>query len=278
MKRFVLVLCVSAMYPVQPAAAQSRGQYTYTAGELTAKRVGRLRSGVRMSPIRALLLKPVKKISWDETPFSEVTDWVKAQSTEHGKVNVIVKWRALEIESIDKETPITLEMEDTNVASVLDEVLDQLSDLDPVTYVGIRNRLRISTKSDLDRKLYVRVYNIDDIFFEVQNFRGSPQIDLAQQQRGGGGGGGGGGGQANVQSIFGQSGGGGGNQDDNQDNDEEDEERGEEVMEWLRAIIEPDSWEENGGLGTMAVFNKQLTVRNTLSVHEEIGGPFHLDR
>ncbi|MEE9294857.1 MAG: hypothetical protein V3W34_07860 [Phycisphaerae bacterium] len=277
MKRLILALCVSGLCFTQSSFAQRRGEITFTAKELTRRDTGRLRTGLRKSPIRALLLKRVKQIRWDETPFREVTDWVRAQSTEHGKVNVVVKWPALAIESIDQETPVTLEMEDTTVAEVLDEVLDQLTDLDPVTYIGIKNRLKISTKSDINRKLYTRIYNIDDIFFEVQNFRGSPQIDLNQQQQGAGGGGGGQGGQAQVQSIFGQSGGGGGT-DDDQDNEEEDDERADEIMEWLRTVVEPDSWDENGGLGTMAVFNKQLTVRNTLEVHEILGGPFHLDK
>ncbi len=272
MKRVVILTCLCGLVCVQPSFGQRRGG-TFTARELTQRDGGRLRLQVRLSPIRALLLHRVEKVSWDEALFRDVVDWVKAQGTESGRVNVVVKWPALAVESIDQESPVTLEMKDTTVAEVLDEVLDQLTDIDPITYIGINNKLRISTKSDFDRKLYTRIYNVDDIFFEIQSFRGSPQIDLNQRQQGGGGGGGSGG-QANVQSIFGQSGGGGGNDDD--DDEDEDDEREEEILEWIRTTVDPDSWQENGGLGTLAVFNKMLTVRNTLDVHELLGGPFHI--
>ncbi len=272
MKRMMLVAALFGLCIPGFASAQLK-----SAKNPTRTSTGRLQIGGKKSPIRALLLKHVDSVNFDETTFREVLDWVRDQSTEHGKVNVIAQWRALAVESIDEESPVTLQMEDTTVAEVLDEALDQLSDLDPLTYVGIRNNLKVSTASDFDRKLYTRVYNVDDIFFEIKNFFGSPQIDLNQQQQGGGGGGGGQGGQAQVQSIFGNSGGGGGN-DDNNENDEEDEERGEEIMEWIRATVEPNTWEENGGFGTMDVFNKNLVIRNTLKVHETIGGPFHIDK
>ncbi len=229
----------------------------------------------KLHPVRALLLKRVDRVQWEEQPLIDVVDWLKSQSPEDQPVNIVVKWRALEIESIDQDSVITLDLQETTVAQVLDEVLDQLSDLDPLRYRAIDNKLKISTLSDFDRQLFVRVYNIQDIMFEVRNFFGSPQIDLNQQQQGGGGGGGQGG-QQQIESIFGQ-GGGGGNQQDNQQDDGQDEERAEQVMEWIRLVVAPDTWQENGGLGTMDVYNQQLIVRNSLSVHEILGGPFRFD-
>ncbi len=275
MKRTMVIAAMFGLCCPGLTSAQARRPEARTAKELIRKDSGRLRIGGTASPIRALLLKRVENVTFEETTLAEVLDWLRNQSTETGKVNVLAQWRALAIESIDDESPVTLQMEDTTVAEVLDEVLEQLSDLDPLTYIGIKNKLKISTKSDFDRKLYTRVYNIDDIFFEIRNFRGSPQIDLNQKQQNSGGGGGSGG-QAQVQSIFGNTGGGG--NDDDQDNEEEDEARGTEIMDWIRATVDPNSWEENGGFGTMDVFNKMLVVRNTLEVHEMLGGPFHIDK
>ena len=274
MKRLTVMVSLAVVWLVSPSSAQrTDGLDRLSSG--SARRAGRVRSAPRMHPIRALLLKRVDGVSWDEAPLSDVFDWLGAQSTEHGKVNIVVRWRALEGESIDRDAVVTLQMDDTTVKDVLDEVLDQLSDDEPLTYLGQGNMLRISTKTDFDRKLYVRTYDISDILIRVRNFRGSPQIDLQQQQQSSGGGGGGAGGQAQVQSIFSGQGGGGGDDDD--DEDEDDGERADEVMEWIRAVVEPESWQENAGLGTMKVINNQLTVRNTLTVHELLGGPFHLD-
>ena len=102
--------------------------------------------------VRALLLRKVEQVSWDETPLGEVLDWLRAQSTQHGKVNVVLRSRALAAEGIDRDSPVTLELEDVTVAEVLREVLSQLSGSDPLSYVSKGNVLRISTKSDFRRK------------------------------------------------------------------------------------------------------------------------------
>ncbi len=240
-----------------------------------SNRSTRVRRAHRVLPIRALLQKRVDKVTFDDTAFSDVIDWLRSQKTPQGKVNIVPRWRALLAnQSIDEDSVVSLTMEDTTVKAVLDEVLDQLSDLDPLTYMGTGKTLKISTKSDFDRKLYTRLYDIADILLEIQDYTGSPQIDLQQQQQSSGGGGGGQGGRANVQSIFSNSGGGG----DDDDEEDDDDERFDEIMDWIKAVVEPDSWIDNGGLGSMAVFNDQLAVRATLTVHEILGGPFDFDR
>lgn len=274
MRRMSLITVLAMAWLATPLFAQSSVARSRGSLDLN-RRSGRVSSSPKMHPIRALLLKRVDRVSWEETQFSDVLDWLKTQSTEHGKVNVVVRWAALGVESITPDSEVTLEMEGATVKDILDEVLDGLSDLDPLTYVGKNNILKISTKSDFDRKLFVRTYDIADILFTVRNYRGSPQIDLQNQQQSGGGGGGSQG-QARVQSVFGGQGG-GGNDDDDDDEDEDDDERAEEIMEWIQTIVEPESWVEAGGLGAMRVMNKQLTVYNTLTVHEILGGPFHLD-
>ncbi|NOT01189.1 MAG: hypothetical protein HOP29_11230 [Phycisphaerales bacterium] len=225
-----------------------------------------------MNPIRALLLKPVESVAWDGNALGDIVEWLKTES--EGKVNIVVQEKALAVESIDMDTEVTLEMHNTTVAEVLNEVLDSISDIDPLTYVGSGTKLKISTKSDFDKKLFTRTYDISDVLVKIKNNRGSPQIDLQQQQQGSGGGGGSNG-QARVQSIFSGQGGGGGDEDE--DDEGEDEERSTEIMEFIRMTVEPDTWQENNGLGTMNVFNRQLVVRNTLTVHEILGGPFHFD-
>lgn len=225
-----------------------------------------------MNPIRALLLKPVESVVWDGDALGDVIEWLKTES--EGKVNIVVQWKALGVESIDEDTEVRLEMHDTTVAEVLSEVLEGISDIDPLTYLGSGTKLKISTKSDFDKKLFTRSYDISDVMVKIRNNRGSPQIDLQQQQQSSGGGGGQNG-QTQVQSIFSGQGGGGGDEDE--EDEGEDEERATEIMDFIRITVEPDSWQENNGLGTMNVFNRQLVVRNTLTVHEILGGPFHFD-
>ncbi len=271
MKRMSQMLVPAMAMSALPAMGQSGDR-----GLLSdmSTRSGRMTSKRTLTPVRELLQKKVDRVEWFEQPFSDVIDWLRAQSSEGESVNVIAKWKALNVESVDFDSPVTLNMSDTSVKEVLDEVLDQLTDIDPLTYVGMGNRLKISTKSDFDQKLYTRVYDIADVLLKVRNFTGSPQIDLQQQQQGGGGGGGSGG-QVQVQSIFGGSGGGG--EDEQEDDDDEEEERAEEIIAFIEAVVEPDIWVTNGGLSSMRIFNKLLIVRSTLTVHEMLGGPFHFD-
>lgn len=229
-------------------------------------------------PVRALLTKRVDAVNFEESSLSEVFDWLRGQTTEVGAVNIVPNWKALSTTlSVDEETPVTLTMRNATVSDVLDEVLAQLSDdVNSATYVGIGNRLKVSTRKDFDAKLITRSYDVSDLMFKVKNFGSSPQIDLSQQQMQGGGGGGQGG-MAQVQSVFGGQGGGGQGQDEDEEEDEEDDERADQLMEWIRNTVEPTSWQEDGGLGRLSVFNKQLIVHNTLSVHEQLGGFVRLD-
>lgn len=215
-----------------------------------------------------LLRKRVENVDWIDTPFEEVIDWLKDES--EGRANIVPRWGQLSIESLDRDTLVTLQLNNTTVADVLNEMVDQLSPDGEVTFRAVGNTLKISTKSDFDRKMYVRVYDATDILIRVYDFgEESPEIDL--QQTGGGGGGGGGSGRSVFQGASGGSGSQGG-----EEAEDDLEERLEELRELIEQIIAPDSWDtsDTGGAGRIRIFNRSLIVYNTVEVHEMIAGPF----
>ena len=218
-----------------------------------------------MSESQRVLHKPVAQIEWEDTTLEEIFEWVNEQ----GKATVVVRWRALEEEGVEPDTMVNLKLRDTTVGRALAEALDQVSENDPVLVRGIRSMIKISTRSDFNRKLYVRVYPIDHLLLTVPDFTDAPRVDLTQQSSGGGGGGGGG----DTEPIF--------SDDDSGDDIDEQEEvarRIEDLILLIEGTIEPDTWLVNGGEGTIAVFNKQLLiVRNSIEVHEKLGGPFEFD-
>ena len=223
---------------------------------------------------RALLRKRIKEaIDWDERTFEEIIEWLQGLSDD--KVNIVVRWGPLSGEGVDRDFPVTLQLKDVTVAEVLNEALDQLSEEGQITYHAIENKLKISTKSDFDRKLYLRVYEVTDILFQVPDFgRSAPTVDLEAAARSGGSRGGGGGGQ----SIFAGSGGGSSSEDLEQE-ESEVEERIEDLRTLIMAVIEPDSWFDNGGQGRIEVFdNRTLIVRATIEVHEKLAGYFTLKK
>jgi len=222
-----------------------------------------------------LLRRPVESVDWEDAPFEDVIDWVKDMSD--GQVNVIPRWGPLANQSVDRDSPVTLQLTNSTVAEVLNEIMEQLSEDGELRYHGIGNKLKISTRTDFDRKLYRRLYDVNDILFRVPNLgRGAPMIDL-QQTTGGGGGGGGGGGQ----SIFSGSGGGSSQEDSGEQAEQRLQENLEDLRELIEQTIAPETWntdQEAGGRGRIRIFNRSVIVYNTIEVHEMIAGRFELGK
>lgn len=239
----------------------------------------RPRRTVNIPPIRAVLCRHVDRIRWDDAPLREIFDWLRTQRTRHGHVNVVPRWRALATAGISSDTLVTLELENTTVADVLFEVFDQIAGPDPVMYRGHGNVLRISTQSDFRRTLHTRAYDIAEILFKARATRVKSGIGIGQQSRFGrvtgtpGGGLGGTGENVDVgTTILGDV-----DNDDN-DNDDRDDEDVEKFVNWIKSTVEPDTWDINGGPGTLAIFDGALIVRNSADVHAILGHPIRADR
>ncbi len=227
-------------------------------GLLTATALGQTRSTL------TLLNDRIPEVSFEDAPFDQVMDWV----ADYSNVNVVVRWQSLELSGIERDKPITIRVRNLRLSQVLWMVMNEAGGSDvKLAYRASGNLLVMSTADDLGQEMMVRVYDVSDLLIRVPRFRGAPRIDLTQQSAGGGGGGG---------NVFGGSSGGGGQDDDEdqggQGNDVNDE-LAEQMIDLIRQTIEPDSWVENGGLGTIQAFGRQLVVRNNILVHQSLGGP-----
>lgn len=219
----------------------------------------------------ALLDKHVDSVDWVEITFEEVIDWLRDLS--EGGVNVVPRWSALGVDSVTPESLITLKLSNLTVAEVMNEVLGQLSEDNTLGYQASRNNLRISTKGDFNRRMYVRVYDVTDILFRVYDFgEEAPQIDLQQAGKGSSGGGGG-----SSQSVFsGASSSGSSRQQGGKQAEEELRKQLEDLKTLIQNAIEPSSWAiaGTGGQGTIEIFHRSLVVYATIDVHERIAGAF----
>ncbi len=257
----------------------------------------------RVAPAVATLNKRVESIDWDDVPLDSVIEWLREEGP---RTNVIVVWRALEAQGIDADTPVTLKFRDARVGQILGEVLNQVSYDSELSFRGEGNTIKISTRSDFNRKLYVRAYDVSDLIFQVPDFKG-PRIDVTGGGGGGGAGGGGGGGiggggggiggggggigggggaSGGIGGGGGGIGGGGGfgsqppfsDSGDSEGEDEEGkslEERMDDIVELIRNTVEPDDWAKTGGgKNTIRAWNRMIVVRAPIEVHELIGGPF----
>ncbi|MFH1108752.1 MAG: hypothetical protein V1790_06115 [Planctomycetota bacterium] len=263
-----------------PQAADDADQPKATISEATIPGPGSSRA------VETLLRKRVDAIDWRDKPFEDVLAWLRDNG--EGRVNILPKWGQLGVENVKGDSLITLQLNNTTVADVLNETLDQLSEKDTesqLRYRGIGNKLTISTRQDFERRLYVRIYDATDILFRVPDFgRNAPVIDLQKSSQGGGAGGGGGSGQ----SVFGGAGGGAsGSQESGsgQQAEQENETRLKKLKDLIQATIARESWDLTGtqgaatpgaatGRGRIEIFNSTLVISNTIEVHEMIAGAF----
>lgn len=68
---------------------------------------------------------------------------------------------------------------------------------------------------------------------------------------------------------------GSGSEEDEGDEDKPLEERMAELVELIKAVVEPDSWEPEGE-NTIRAWKTNIIIRAPIEVHEIIGGPFIL--
>ena len=270
----------------------------FVAVSVSAQTTWTSQSGLPVSPsafsqplsanaVADVLSERVDSVDWVDRTFEEVIQWVRERGD--ARINIVPRWNHLGVEGISRDSLVTLQLNNTNVADVLNEALVQLSDSDEVRYRGLRNKLTISTRADFERKLHTKVYDVTDILFQVPDFgQGAPLIDLKRAAASGGGGGGGG------QTVFG--GGGGQGQEQivgGEQAEQELEERLTKLRQLIEQSIEPQSWDLSGtpgqagggaagtgggGRGRIRIFNRSLVVTNTIEIHEQIAGFFSMGR
>ncbi len=297
-----MLFCLTSLADAQTTSG--RGVKNEVSPPSSAPKRTKAGSKARVEPPVVRLLKTrVDAIDWEDRTFGDVIEWLESLAP----VNVVVSWRELEMVGIDRDTPVTLRMRDATVASILTTVLEQSGDGDTLRWRGQDNTLKISTREAFNRKMYVRIYEVADLVFPVPDYP-TPNIGPVGGGLGGGGFGGGGlggglgggglgggglgggpggglggggfgggdfgGGGFGGGGLGGQGGAGAGQ---GAGHDGGVEENLDKLVELIKNTIEPDSWDDAGGKGTIRIWRQSLVVRNNIEVHEKIGGPFYVE-
>ncbi|MBI5864089.1 MAG: hypothetical protein HZB38_06230 [Planctomycetes bacterium] len=235
-----------------------------------APAAGRTLPGQRNTGTLAQLNKRIPEVSFEGLPLDQVIDWLQGYTG----MNVNVHWQTLTDAGVARDKGITIKVKNLRLSQVLWMIMNEAGGPDiKLAYRASGNLLILSTEDELGKEMLVRVYEVGDLLLRIRDFYGAPQIDLQNQQSTGGQGGGGGG-----SNIFGGGGGSGGQDDDQQDrgNQEQagvlDPEMGG-LITLIQQTVQPDTWEVNGGLGTITAWRTQLVVRNNIRVHQELAGP-----
>lgn len=167
-------------------------------------------------------------------------------------------------EGLNKDTTITLSAKRISALRLLELVLEK-SALELGAYSGGNGwqmtdwgSIECGPKELLSRHSRLEVYPIQDMLWEIPNYKDAPEIDL--------------------QSVLQSSQGGGGGQSPFQTNNQQDiqrrttDERAQDIIDIIQQLVEPESWLTGGGTATIRYFQGNLLVKAPDYVHRELGG------
>lgn len=207
-----------------------------------------------------LMNRQLPEVRFVEQPFIQVMEWLE----EFTGVSIRVRWETLEFAGIARETPISIHAKNVPFSQVLWMIMNEAAGSDVVlAYRATKDVVILSTADDLGREVITRVYDVADLMIRVQN-AARPMYEQSQglgtQSQSGG------------QSIF-------GNSQQNQQQEENEMGRGGGpsqqmllLIELLQKVVEPDTWEANGGEGRISSWRNLLVVTNTIMVHQQLAG------
>ena len=211
-------------------------------------------------------LPPVR---FEETPLEQVIQFLADMT----KANISVDWTDLTDNAIDREKPITVQLNNVTFRSVLKEVLSQAGGETKLAFAVGDGLLRIATKDKLDKDKAVLIYDIRDLLINLPRATRQGAFNVTQGLGQGGGGQGGGGGGGAGGGMFGQ---GQGQQQQQQGGVagqaglQGQQQLIQQIQDIIRQTVEPDSWRENGGEASLRELNGQLIIYNTSDAHRQV--------
>ena len=234
--------------------------------------VAQTRSGTggvkRARSTLALLNSRVPEVSFEEQPLEDVMNWIGDMTG----VNVVVRWETLEDNGIERDKPISVRVRNLPLSQVLWFVMNAAGGSDiKLAYRATADLIVLSLDEDLGKDMIVKVYDVSDMLVRVPRFTNAAKLNPAEAlnqvgQNAGRGGGGGGGGRGGGSQLF---------DDDEDEEDDEDDDGAGDMQRLIQVIVdtvEPDTWNVNGGTGSVTPLRGQIIVRNSILVHQLLGG------
>ncbi|MBU0639203.1 MAG: hypothetical protein KKB50_10095 [Planctomycetes bacterium] len=172
-----------------------------------------------------------------DTPLETVIEFL----CDLAHMNVHVQWRQLEESGVDRDQPISIKLKNISTARVLQLALDDAGGDVDLAFDVQDGVLLITTREMLERHYTTRVYNVRDLI-ESATIWQKQYAEVAEQQH--------------EDDVAPEPAG---------NALEEAEER---FLEMLWNLVEPETWEENGGRARAAVFSGVLVVYQSDRTHE----------
>lgn len=212
------------------------------------------------APTVRVLDQQVPDVRFRDTALEQVVEWL-ADLTQ---LNISVRWNILKDAGVNRDAPISVEARNLRLAQVLWLIMNEAGGVDAkLAYRVSGNLLVLSTADDLNKETITKVYDVADLLINLPHASRQSNMDITQG--------------------LGRSSGGSGifvvaSQDTDASNPpEEQTEQMQALIELIQETVEPNTWRVNGGTGSIAIFGRLLVVRNTIAVHQILGGYISTD-
>jgi hypothetical protein len=168
-------------------------------------------------------------------------------------------------EGLQKDQRLTISAKDSTVLAFLERILEKSqTEFSPNTWQFTRegNGIEIGPKSRLNSKAFLKMYDVNDMLYQIPDFVDAPSLDLDQVLN---------------QGQQGSSGASGGIFQDANNNEggvgPTTEELAQNLMNIITENIEPEQWQDNGGTGgTIRFYNGFLLIRAPDYIHRQLTG------
>ena len=190
-------------------------------------------------------------------------------------VQMIIYWQNdRNVLGLDPEQTVSVDAQRTPALNLLQQVLEQCTNEGrEYTWQLRQGMLEIGSKERLGRSSaqHLKLYDIENLIFEIPDFDNAPTLDLGNFGGGGGGLGGGGFGGGGMGGGGGRGGGLGGGGGSLAPTEKED--RVEELITLITTFIEPEGWRRNGGeWATIESYRGNLIIRAPDFIQRQLEG------
>lgn len=211
---------------------------------------GGSRDPAKDAEIRATLERKMPEIVLDAQPFEQVISYLR----ELTGLNIVVNWTAMEAAAIEKEAEVSLKLADVTFDGGLCLILDAVGAGEiELAYDVLDGVVIVSTKEDLSRRTFVRVYDVKDLVAwsrEEQKARIDSVIESVTKHAGGT--------VIRDALVKGWM-------------PDPEEKTTDTLVELIRQTIDPESWREAGGnVGSISVLNSCLIIYQTNAAHRQV--------
>lgn len=172
-------------------------------------------------------------------------------------------WQDDRRDGLDKDERISVSVTDATALDLLVRILETAEGGFSGNTWQMRDEgeLQFGPREALNRYAFLKIYDVQDLLFEINDFTRRPNLDLdqiLQASQGGGGGGGGG-------SIF---------DDDDEDTDRLSREQlRQQLSDLITTFIETDQWRINGGDGaSLRFYQDSMIIVAPDYIHRELDG------